>query len=148
MLSRLKEAVEAGRAAVVDAGAVPEQQVDALLILDELGPLADETRQRHLASASAAGHRALFILGPEAELEHHDLSLLCEFIPRGYDLAASTGQRPDTILRYRQARLGLILDKWNVTECRWVGDSAEELIESLPTDGHGQMRQTRFLPAH
>jgi len=150
MLNRLRDAIEAGRSAVVDAEAekaAEEQPVDALLVLDELGPLADETRKRHIDAASAAGHRPLLILGPDSELEHNDLAQLCEFLPRAEDIVLATGYRPDAIRQYRLARLRLIFEKWRITECRWIGDSALEVVEFWTESDNPVERKVTFLPA-
>lgn len=148
MLRRVREAIEAGRSAVSDAEKTAEvSNLVALMVLDELGPMADDTRARHLDAVSASGKRALFILGPDAELEHASLKILCEFLPRSQDIALTTGQRADVILRYRLARLRQILDKWEVEECRWIGDQAAELVAAWNADPNAPLPPVRFLPA-
>ena len=149
MLTRLTNAIDAGRKAVSeDRKAAEVQNLLALLVLDELGPMAEPTRSRHLEAAASAGQRPLLVLSPDSELEQADLAYLCEFLPRGHDIAASTGQRPDNILRYRLARLRLILDKWDVRECRWIGDGAGDLVEAWSRDPALKAKSIRFFPAH
>lgn len=149
MFGRLKEAVEAGRTAVSDAKSAAEvQNLSALLLLDVLGPAADGVRTRHIDAATAAGQRPLLILGPEAEPEHVDLQLLCEYLPRLQDLAAATGHRPDAILRYRMKRLSRIFEKWGVVECRWIGPSADDIVDAWSSKQGAGLRQVTFLPAH
>ncbi len=147
MLNRLKDAIEAGRNAVAEAGdAESARSVVALLVLDELGDMADDIHKRHLDLASASDHRALFILGPDSEPEHGDVKNLCEALPRGHDIATATGIRPDNILRYRLARLRLILEKWEVSDCHWIGDSAAELVEAWNDSEEDQHRPVSFHP--
>lgn len=148
MLTRLKNAIEAGKLAVADAdGTVNVQSVHALLILNEMGPLADQVRVRFLTGAQNAGHRAILILGPDSELEHPDLSQVCEFLPRVEDLAKIAGRRPAAIERYRLNRLRLILSKWGVNECRWIGDDAADLVEAWNSSAEPVARPVTFLPA-
>lgn len=149
MLTRLTNAIDAGRKAVSEERKAAEvQNLLALMVLDELGPMAASTRTRHLEAAASAGQRPLLILGPDSEPEQADLAYLCEFLPRSHDIAASTGQRPDNILRYRLARLRLILAKWDVRECRWIGDGAGDLVEAWSRDPALNTQPVRFFPAH
>ncbi|MEL7151408.1 MAG: hypothetical protein AAGK71_11760 [Pseudomonadota bacterium] len=149
MFGKLKDAIEAGRTAVSDAESAAEiENLSALLILDELGPTADAVRTRHIEAASAAGQRPLLVLGPEAELEHADLNLLCEYLPRAQDLAASTGHRPDAVQTYRLRRLSFILEKWSVSECRWIGPSAADLVDAWRASARAEVPNVTFLPAH
>lgn len=150
MLERLRQAIEAGHSAVAETLGVAEpaeKPILALLVLDEIGPPAAKLRQRHLAAAEAEGSRALFILGPKSELEHPGLDLLCEYLPSPEDLARTTGERPDLIRRYREARLRLILDKWGVRECRWIGESAAEFVDAWCEVDDPTRRPVRFLSA-
>lgn len=150
MLEKIKQAVEAGKTAVAEASGeteAAEKPVMALLVLDAMGPTAEGFRRRHLDAAAAAGARALFILGPKSELEHPDLDLLCEYLPSPEDVARTTGERPDGIRRYVRARLRLILDKWSVRECRWIGETAAEMVDNWNNAGDPMRRPVEFLPA-
>lgn len=149
MLKRIRYAIEKGQRAVAEASEAgpAKSKVCALLVLDELGPAAVAIRHRHLKATETEGQKPLLILGPDSELEHPDLSNLCEFLPNASDIFAVTGYRPDTILRYRVARLQLILEKWNVSECRWTGHSALELIEAWNADETITLN-VRFVPAY
>ena len=149
-MERLKQAVEAGKTAVAEASReaeAAETPVVALLMLDAMGPIAEGLRKRHLEAAAAEGARALFILGPKSESEHPDLDLLCEYLPAAEDLARATGERPDGITRYILERLCLILDKWSVRECHWVGETSAELIDGLDALEDPGQRPVEFLPA-
>ena len=166
MLQRIRQAIEAGRTAVlqadaerVDTSGYPQEmtnksefsppatpkEVDpvlALLALDELGSAAPELTRKHLAAAKAAGTRALFITGSASELDFFpDRSLLCEYLPSHQEIFGATEERSDVITLYRQHRLQLILDKWRVQDCNWIGDSAAELI---PTKMSEATRPVRF----
>ncbi len=149
MFRRVKDAIDAGREAVAAAENVPPapRPYSALLLLDELGPVADATRPRHSEAAKSKGERVLLILGPDSELEHPDVSVVCEFLPRLADIVSGTGHRPDVAQFYRLARLRLILEKWDVVECRWTGPLAAELIELWSSQGL-QTSPVTFLPAH
>ncbi len=149
MFSRLQDAIEAGHSAVSEIQSAAEvQNLSALLILDELGPMAEDVRARHFDAAAASGQRPLLILGPEAELEHSSLQFLCEFLPRSQDIVRATGERPDTVLRYRMTRLNLIFDKWDVAQCRWIGVSAAEIVEAWTAEKTAERRDILFSPAH
>ena len=150
MLEKLRQAVEAGKTAVADASretAAPEKPVVALLVLDAVGTPAERLRRQHQTAAKDQGARALFILGPKSEHEYPDLDLLCEYLPLPEDLARATGERPDGTSRYVRARLRLILDKWAVRECQWVGDTAAELIDGWDSAEDATRVPVRFLPA-
>jgi hypothetical protein len=154
MFGRFRRAVEAGRAAIgatpppSDAGASPSlPPMLALLALDEIGPGAAGLRDRHLSAARAQGARALFILSPDSAPDLADNTLLCEFLPLPEDLARTTGDPPEIVGAYRHNRLRLILDKWSVSECRWIGESAAELVDGWTPEADLRLRPIRFRPA-
>lgn len=117
----------------------------ALLVLDEAGPATPELTRRHLEAAKSASTGALFIVGARSELDFFsDRTLLCEYLPSHEDIYRATEERADVIALYRQHRLRLIFDKWRVEDCRWVGDSAGELVARLQTEKDGAQRPIRF----
>ena len=115
---------------------------------EDIMQMAEDVRARHFDAAAASGQRPLLILGPEAELEHSSLQFLCEFLPRSQDIVRATGERPDTVLRYRMTRLNLIFDKWDVAQCRWIGVSAAEIVEAWTAEKTAERRDILFSPAH
>jgi hypothetical protein len=160
MLNRLKRALEAGKTAVAEdqvlpqpilpdlmsepAQAAPTAEPDpllGLLMLNDVGPAAPELTQKHLKAAKSAGTRALFIVGAETEMDFFaDRTLLCEYLPSHQDIFRATEERPDVIALYRQYRFQLILDKWRVTDCRWVGEDAADLIAQTKLNGQRPIR--------
>ena len=148
MRERIRAAMEAGRRAVAEAEAsrAGPPEVLALLVLDELGVAADALRQRHLEAAKAAGARPLLVLGPLSEHEHPPGGELREALPLPQHLARATGATPDAVTQYLGTRLGLILEKWTVAECRWIGETAAQIVETA-ADAPGTA-PVRFLPAH
>lgn len=147
MLKRIKEAIEAGRNAVAEAETpvAPKPGVLALIVLDELGDGAAPVRQRHAQAAQSQGAKPLLILGPLSDHEHPRNGDLREYLPRLEDLARTTAARPDALTHYLSARLSLILDKWDVRECRYIGETAAELVEVALQDK--SRRPVNFLPA-
>lgn len=149
MLKRFADALDAGRKAVADAEAreVPKSTpVLALLVLDELGAGAGPVRDRHAQAAREISARPLLILGPFSEHEHPRDGTLRECLPGLEDLARSTGARRDAMAHYMAARLALILDKWDIRECRYIGERATDLADALARNP--TRRPLKFRPAH
>lgn len=153
MISRFRRAIEAGHIATAQTG--PAELANdaslppilALLALDEIGPNANSLRDRHQAAAQEQGAQPLFILNPESSPDFLVANLLCEFLPLAADLAQTTGDTPAVVEKYLQTRMRIILDKWGVRECRWIGESAAELIEPWTRGDNLALRPVAFRPA-
>ena len=134
MFQRLKMAIEAGQDAVASAEhelANAPVERNALLVLDEIGPGAQELKESYLRKVEQAQKGEFFILGPKSEHEFAELGVLCEFLPLSEHIFRTTGDRPDAVQHYLQNRLRNILDKWKVETCYWHGETAAELVDAL-----------------
>lgn len=127
-----------------DVDAPEPEPLHALLVLDEVGSAADEVTRRCIADAKVAGTKALFVLSSNSDLDFPDCNLLCEFLPTHEEIFRATEERADVIDLYRQHRLRLILDKWRVRECRWIGESAADLVAKLNANKDSAKRPVVF----
>lgn len=122
-MGRLQDAIEAGRKAVAQHEAMSQ----ALLAIGLDASSLLNVAQAHVATASPQRARVMLIADRlPAELVS-EAGLVYEHLPQMADLLV--GAAPAEANGHRLRRLSLILKRWNLTECLWIGGESEELVQ-------------------